>query len=416
MDLQPTLPAAPSGGYAFVVSGTNIAKALPLAFGGVFNIDSPNTISGNGSVTDEILGKKANARAVGLSGTVTAPDQFGAVTLNLMAGFGAGNKMIPLQFTGYIVDSIHIKLIESDNTSGSTSAFASTSGLAIGQGAATGSFKDNASFSGNYVFGFLGTDLSNLNLAPSTLTSAGVFTADSAGNLSNGFTDTFLAVNTTQATSGAQISAAFDGTYSVDNNGTGRASLTLADFNPDPRRGYQPVMFFYLTGSGSQNTPLVLEGGDSHYPSLGAGIAYPQSASLSFGGNGGNYGFSFTQEQFGFSENDGTAQMNVNPAGTLSGFADVNLDFAANVDQPFTGSFSAPAPNGLFPGTMVGTNNNVVSSVVFTPQIAVDYYVIDAGHGFFIETDLVNGQPPEQTGQVSLGYYTPRTPVCDGCP
>jgi hypothetical protein len=63
----------------------------------------------------------------------------------------------------------------------------------------------------------------------------------------------------------------------------------------------------------------------------------------------------------------------------------------------------------------VGTNNNVVTSVVFTPQIGVDYYVIDSGHGFFIETDLINAQAPEQTGQVSLGYWAPRTPVCDGC-
>ena len=78
MDLQ-TSTAAPTGGYAFVVSGTDVVKTLPVAFGGVFNIDSPNTISGNGSVTDEILGKKVNATALGLSGTLTAPDQFGAV-------------------------------------------------------------------------------------------------------------------------------------------------------------------------------------------------------------------------------------------------------------------------------------------------------------------------------------------------
>ena len=39
MDLQ-TSTAAPSGGYAFVVSGTDVVKTLPVAFGGVFNIDS----------------------------------------------------------------------------------------------------------------------------------------------------------------------------------------------------------------------------------------------------------------------------------------------------------------------------------------------------------------------------------------
>lgn len=415
MDLQ-TSTAAPSGGYAFVVSGTDVVKTLPIAFGGVFNVDSPDTISGNGSVTDEILAKKVTATDLGLSGTLTTPDQFGAFTLNLTAPFGVANKPIPLQFTGYIVDTTHIKLIETDNTSGSTAAFGSTAGIAIGQGTARGTFTGNASLSGTYVFGVSGVDLSNSNILPSTLTSAGVFTADGNGNLNNGFTDTFLLFNTDQGTvnnpqNGAQISAAFDGTYSVDSSGTGRASLSFSNFNPDPKHDYQPVFFFYLTGNG--NPPLVLEGGDLHYPSLGAGIAYPQTAPLTFSGD---YGSSFVQVNSS-GENDGTAQMNATPTPpSLSGVADFNLAFSSNTDQPFSGGFSSPASNGLFPGTLVGTNNSIVNSVVFTPQIGVDYYIIDPGHGFFVETDLVNATPPEQQGQVSFGYYATRTPLCDGCP
>lgn len=414
MDLQ-TSTTAPSGGYSFAVSGLEIAKTLPLAFGGVFNIDSPNTISGNGSVADEILAKKVNATAVGISGTLTPPDPFGAVTLNLTAGFGVGNKLVPLQFTGYIIDNTHINLIESDNTSGA--GFGSTAGIAIGQGNATGSFINSTSFSGTYVFGIPGVDLSNANISPATLTAVGLFTADGSGNFKNGFTDTFLLFNTAQGTvnepqAGAQISAPFTGTYSVDSTGTGRASSTSITFNPEPTHGYQPVFFFYLTGNG--NPPLVLEGGDTHYPSVGTGIAYPQSASSTT--FSGDYGFSFTQENG--TENDGTAQMNVTPSATppsLSGIADLNFEFGANLDQPFTGGFSTPAPNGLFPGTLVGTNNNTVSSVVFSPQINVDYYIIDPGHGFFIETDLVT-QGAQQNGQVSIGYYAARTPLCDGCP
>ena len=415
IDLQ-TSTAAPSGGYAFAVSGTDVVKTLPIAFGGVFNVDSADTISGNGSVTDEILAKKVTATDLGLSGTLTTPDQFGAFTLNLTAPFGVANKPIPVQFTGYIVDAIHIKLIESDNTTGNTAAFGSTAGLAIGQGTATGTFTGNASLSGTYVFGVSGVDLSNSNILPSTLTSAGVFTADGNGNLNNGFTDTFLLFNTDQGTvnnpqNGAQISAAFDGTYSVDSSGTGRASLTFSNFNPDPKHDYQPVLFFYLTGNG--NPSLVLEGGDLHYPSLGAGIAYPQTAPLTFSGD---YGLSFVQVNSS-GENDGTAQMNATPTPpSLSGVADFNLAFSSNTDQPFSGGFSSPASNGLFPGTLVGTNNSIVNSVVFTPQIGVDYYIIDPGHGFFVETDLVNATPPEQQGQVSFGYYATRTPLCDGCP
>jgi hypothetical protein len=423
MDLQ-TSSVAPAGGYAFVVSGTEVVASKPLSFGGILNIDSPNGISGNGSVTDEILGKKVNAIALGISGTLTAPDQFGAVTFNLSAPFGSGNKLIPLQFMGYMVDSAHIRLIETDDAITSLSIFGLTSGLAIGQGAATGTFTSNASFSGTYVFGLTGVDLSNFNTVPLTLTSVGLFTADSAGNLANGFTDTFLDLNTVQGTganpqTGAQISLPFTGTYSVDSGGTGRASLTSITFSPEPDHGYSPALFFYLSGNG--NPPLVLQSGDSHYPSVGAGIAYPQStATAAFNGD---YGFSFTQELSAASENDGTAQLHVNSTTTpasSSGITDVNLDFGATQDQPFTGTFSAPTATGPFPGTLVGTNNATVSSLAFTPQIAVDYYYIDPGHGFFVETDLVNSvpptTPPTPSGQVSFGYYAARTPVCTGCP
>jgi hypothetical protein len=49
----------------------------------------------------------------------------------------------------------------------------------------------------------------------------------------------------------------------------------------------------------------------------------------------------------------------------------------------------------------------------------VNYYFIDADHGFFVETDLLNSipptTPPTASAQVSFGYYAARTPVCTGC-
>jgi hypothetical protein len=288
MDLQ-TGTTPPLGGYAFVMSGLDIPKVIPLAFGGVFNIDSPNAISGTGGVTDEIVAKKLTQSLAGVFGTLTNPDSFGAVTFNLTADFGSSNKPIPIQFTGYIVDGSHIKLMETDSSAGA--GFGLTAGLAIGQGTAAGTFKAS-SLSGNFVFGVPGTDLSNTNIAPATLTSAGVFTSDGAGNLTNGFTDTFLQLSTIQPNnSGAQISTSFDGTYSVDPTGIGRASLVLT-FSPAPKPKYQPTFLFYLTGNG--NPPLVLEAGDSRYPSLGAGIAYPQSSGpLTISGD---YGMNLAQQ------------------------------------------------------------------------------------------------------------------------
>jgi hypothetical protein len=425
LNLQ-TSTVPPTGGYAFVLSGTDVPKTSPVAFGGILNIDSPNAISGNGSVVDELLAKKLNATALSLSGTLTAPDALGSFTLTLSAPFGSTNKVIPLQFAGYIVDATHINLIETDTASGSASPFGRTAGLAIGQGTATGTFTTSASLSGTYVFGIPGTDLSEFDAlfgflsTPATLTSAGLFTADGAGNLTNGFADTFLALNTVQGTAlvpqtGAQISAPFTGTYSVDSTGTGRASSTAITFNPEPKDNYLPTFFFYLTGNGGP--ALVLESGDTHYPSIGAGIAYPQATGTA--AFSGDYGITFTQELSGSSENDGAGPFNANATSTppsLAGITDVNIGFGANQDQPFAGTFATPSASGPFPGVLVGANTTLITSVAFVPQIAVNYYFVDPTQGFFIETDLVNGATPEQPGQVSIGYYEVRTPVCSSCP
>jgi hypothetical protein len=394
MDLQ-TSTAAPTGGYAFVVSGTDLATASPVAFGGVFNIDSPNTISGAGSVTDQNLAGTLTAKQ-SLSGTLSAPDSFGAVTLNLtVPGFTNANVF---QFTGYIVDATHIKLIESDNTQGSGSG--STGGLAIGQGSATGTFADNSSFSGTYVYGLLGADLTGFT--PSTMTSVGLFTSDGNGGLATGFTDTFLQQNGNQGFAGSQISATFNGTYAVDTEGTGRVRAQLSHFTPHPTPGTSPVLFLYLTGNG--NPPLVLVGVDPNYSSVGAGLAYPQSAApFTFSGD---YGLSFTQQNG--SENDGTGVLTANSsANTQSGVADANSAFNPTSNNPITGTFGTPDSNGRFSGTFA-------SPIFDFSPFAAEYYAIDSNRGFFIETDLVNSTAPSAV--VSFGYYAARTPVCPGCP
>jgi len=396
MDLQ-TSTAAPSGGYAFVVSGTDIATASPTAFGGIFNIDSPDTISGAGSVADQNLAGTVTANKA-LSGTLSAPDAFGAVALSLtVPGFQSATAF---QFQGYIVDATHIKLVENDNSSGAGSG--STGGVAIGQGTSTGTFTDSSSFSGTYVFAVLGVDLTGFT--PNTLTSVGLFTADGSGDLANGFTDTLLQQNSAQGTAGSQISAAFSGSYDSGSGGTGRLRVNFNHFLPRPKPAFAPLFFFYLTGNG--NPVLFIDGSDTtlNYPSAGAGIAYPQSAApLTFGGR---YGLSFTQQNG--SENDGTGQVTAIPtAGTLSGIADNNSAFTTTFDNPVSGTFELPLSNGLSVGTLGGP------SFDFSP-FAVDYYLIDPSQGFFVETDLANPNGP--SGVVSFGYYAARTPVCAGCP
>jgi hypothetical protein len=405
MDLQTWTSNSPplSGGYAFVVSGSDFSSGLPTAIGGILNINSPNNISGTGSTADQMLpgfgSAPINAK---LSGSISNPDSFGAVTLRLNVPNFLSTQAFT--FTGYIVDATHIMLIESDNANPASLGLGSTAGVALGQGNATGTL---ASFSGTYVFGVLGEDLA-VSL-PSTLTSVGVFTAvdngDGTGNLTNGYTDTFLQAysNPVTGSAGDQISGTFSGQYSEGTSGVGRVRSFPSKFSPTPGGGFRPEFIFYQTGNGNPaliiataNNNLGVAGGGALF--VGRGIAYPQSAApLTFGGK---YGLSITQQNG--SENDDSGQMTADPtAQTLAG----SLDFYKFDDPTFTGAFASPDPNGRFAGILSG----VLSG------IEVEYYVIDPGRGFFVETDLVN---PNATtnGQVSFGYYAARTPVCDGCP
>ena len=75
-----TSTAPPTAGYAFAVNGTDIFLS-PMAMGGILKIDSPNAISGAGSVADQNDGGALSSGAT-LSGSLTTPDSFGSLKLN----------------------------------------------------------------------------------------------------------------------------------------------------------------------------------------------------------------------------------------------------------------------------------------------------------------------------------------------
>jgi hypothetical protein len=310
MELQ-TSVAAPTGGYAFVTRGTDINFA-GIVMGGVLNIDAPNTISGVGSITDlaynDFSGLVTFPNSP-MSGSVSASDSFGAVQISLTpTSFPSPS----IQFTGYVVDTTHMALIESDNTAGA--GFGLTAGVAFAQGSATGTFTTNTSFSGSYAFGIFGPDASGATF--SFLSSAGIFTPDGSGSLNNGYVDEFLL----QGGSDLQISDGFQGTYTVDPAGTGRVDTNSSITYSQATNGTGPELVFYLTGTGTQ--ALVLDADIE--PALGGagvgtGIAYPVTAGAAFAGL---YGLTSTQNFFGSIEVDSVGEITVdgtakNPFGYL---------------------------------------------------------------------------------------------------
>jgi hypothetical protein len=391
LDLQ-TSAAPPTGGYAFVLNGFDI-NGSPLATGGVLNVDSPKTISGAGSVVDQDDGSTATLSA-SLSGTLTNPDSFGAVTFNLTELNQSPTLSTPLQFTGYIVDGTHIKLIETDNN-GTVAGTGIGAGLATGQGAATGSFT-NGAFAGNYVFNIAGEDPDEV---PASLAFDGQFTADSSGNLNNGYADEAMSAVPNE------ISDSFTGTYSLYPSGTGRvdtnSSITFSTY------GQGPELIFYLTGNG--NPPLILDADYNSsslgYSAEGTGFAHPQSpAPYSFNGI---YAWEFTQSNGTIPQNTYTGQLTASQnSGSFTAIVDTNSDFdptPGTPQVPVTATFPVAAAAGRFAGTLS-------DSAFTTPSVAVDFYPIDSANIVFVETDVLT------TFVSTSGYLATRTPVCSGCP
>jgi len=413
LDLQTGTPA-PALGYAFVAQGTDTGGSA-LGLGGVFNVDSPQTISGTGSAFDaaspSTFGKGVITPSSAVSGSVSAPDAFGAYQVALATDFGA------LQFTAYPIDGTHAKLIESDGS------FALTAGDAYSQGAATGTYKTRQKFTGNYAAGIFGRDLGN---GSASLAAGGLFTATGLGTLTKGYLDE------SQAGDLVQISDAFHSVYGVgpgltspptilDPAGTGRYYIPVSIKTGHPnftfatkKNGTGSDWIFYMTTTGG---PVLMLDADTE-PTLasglpaggvGTGIAYPVVAGAQFSGP---YGTIFRQNVQG-AEGDVVGEIAANN-NTLTGILDLNSSAGANADDTsLTGSFQSSAIANRLTGMLSDT---FFVNLQGTNSLGMAFYPIDSTQGFFVENDLADSAGNPISGDLTFGYYSTRTPVCQGCP
>ena len=68
-----------------------------------------------------------------------------------------------------------------------------------------------------------------------------------------------------------------------------------------------------------------------------------------------------------------------------------------------TGAFDTIPNNGRFGGSLSAPGTGILGF-----PAAIEFYMADSGHGFFIETDLAS--------PLLLGTFAVRTPVCPTCP
>ncbi len=374
LDLQSGV-AQPSGGYAFFAAGVD-TNALPLAMGGILNVDNLNgagTISGAGSVFDlnnaPTLGLFA-AQALSASAVSTA-DSFGRLLFTL----NPGNTSIgQIQLVGYVVDSTTIQLVETRD-----GLLGTLGGTALSQGSNAGTFS-NTSLSGfTYVAGGQGQEKVTGQSGTGYVVGAGYLNfagalAFSAGALTGQVS--FNDIDTQLAEGGLGAGAS----YSVDPTGRVTAS-GLSTANPNTPATLQ----FYLDGNG--NTFVV----SMDVSDVTAGAAFQQTDGATVSGSyalsaSGAAVITTTINNTPFTTTYPWSAVGSVSAGSVSatGFTDLNVltnpvvSGSATPDVSLSGTSSGAG--NILTGTIGGLGYAVTAN-------QYTYYVIDNNRALAIETD-----------------------------
>jgi hypothetical protein len=361
LDLQ-TAVTAPSGSYAFYTSGSDQA-GQGLAIGGVLDISGDALVTAN-SVFDYNDNMVTLRQKQGFaSGSLSAPDSFGRLTLSLVPSTASGIKALTL--TGYVNGS-QLQLIESQGDA--LNAF--TAGVALSQGTNAGTFTAGSPFVAgtSYAFGASGMD------ANGATNLAGGLGLNADGTVSGS-----MAINDLVNSFGFSISG---GTYTVDS--TGR--ITLSNVTSQSFTGALTFQL-YLDGNGN-----ALEVGLDISEVTGAPAYAQQASSADFEG-----AFAFTAQ--GFWTAGPAAYPAWSAAGVMSiatesvsGFSDFTL-------QNAYGSF-VPTPNVALSGTENSATGvlvlNGLNAASFQSASTYGYYPIDAQRLIAIEVDA------HKTGQQGL--------------
>ena len=294
LDLQ-TSTAAPAGGYAFSVRGTDgTQQGFALAIGGVLNINGSSVVVAS-SVLDYNDGGTVGKGLFFTSGSVSTPDTFGRISITLTPNTA---NLLGFILTGYIVGTNQIQLVESqmDTLGGDLG------GMALGQGTHTGNFTTASASGSTYVFTGVG--------------------ADSSGSLHIGGALVLNSNNTVSGTIALNDFATFGsvtiagGNYIVDS--TGRVSIT--NVTPSLVQGTPFAFELYLDGNGNA-MEIGLDSSE-----LNEAQAYQQtvSSTASFAGT-----YAFAGQGFGNFSDAVPAWGAVGPAvvasNALTGFTDYNL-------------------------------------------------------------------------------------------
>lgn len=340
LDLQ-TSTAAPSGGYAFMVNGSDNGDPVgQLAIGGVLNITGTALVP-SGSIFDLNDAATVFPAQTFSAGSITAPDSYGRVSINLVPSNAANIPGFVL--TGYIIGN-KIELLEDQNDA----LQGVVGGVALSQGSNTGKFNNQSVIGSSYAYGLLGTD-TNVN-GSGLLNIGGGFGFNQDGSVSGA-----MAYNDLGIHNGNSIT----GSYTVDPTGRVTVSNVVASSISGVTFGFQ----LYLDGNGN----AVAIGADENETS--GGLSYVQTA------NGSDFEGNFALSAQGILAEDGA------PAFAAVGPINISSD---NI----TGSVEYAAQGyNLAPGYQVtGSETSSSGLLTFNTGLSPDgsvgygYYPIDSNH------------------------------------
>jgi len=382
IDLQTsTATQASLASLAFSLSGVDSSGDAPLATVGAFTLNSSGTVtSGTEDFNDNGSGTGTAGVSLLTSSNLTLTSATnGTAQLNSNSGsFG---------FDVWLIDSTHMKLIETDISAAILSGDAFTQATTFP--------------TGQVVF-----TMSGIDGGKSPFVAGGYATADASGdgNLTGGIED-YNDGGTGVASTQSNVAA----TAATSGSAPGRFQLAVTGFS---NGAAQPTFNFaaYPYTSNGGNGVLLLEN-DSL--GLAIGAAYAQTGT-SINTSGG-YGLNLTgvndgvNSLSGWVEVDDIAQFAPgSPATAISSTANMTgiLDENDLANQPFSTPFSGvyiPDSPATGRGSIVAPPTNGSLGTALT-ALNLEYYVVDSSTVLFIDVDSLADYEGE-AGQIAVGTF-----------
>src|SRR6267154_1751580 len=243
---------------------------------------------------------------------------------------------------------------------------------------------NNAALNSNYAFNFTG--VSGNGAVSSVFGAVGRFTADGAGNLTNGELDT----NTVGSGAAAQ---SFTGTYAIGADNRGVMTLNIGG-------GSAKLAFAMMVNGNAQFIEFDAAGGAG---TIGSGtMEKADTTAFSTAGITGDYAFGAAGFDNGTNRAAIEGRFTSNGTGTLSNAAGDLNGYGTDYPMIFTAATYAVSNTATGRGTMhlAFTFGGTPASLNFV------FYVVNAGKLFVMESDVVTTATPLLSGVV-VQQHTP---------